>query len=119
MTVSFGLGICGELCWFYYDVNPMCVGLGDGRHFQRFWLVVSIVIIVIISDVVSIVMDCNRRREARLYIGMPSEEKRTRKGLHLDFHLILLFICQNHSYFDSFLFDGRGLTDEKQESMIA
>lgn len=90
LTVSFGLGICGELCWFYYDLNPMCAGLGDGRHFQRFWLVVSIVIIVIISDVVSIVMDCNRRREARLYIGMPSEEKRTRKGLHLDFHLILL-----------------------------
>ena len=84
MTVSFGLGICGEPCWFYHDVNPMCVGLGDGGYYQRFWLMVSIVVIVIISVVVSIVVGCNRR-EARLYFGLPSEEKRTREGLHLDF----------------------------------
>ena len=42
------------------------------------------VVIVIISVVVSIVVGCNRR-EARLYFGLPSEEKRTREGLHLDF----------------------------------
>ena len=47
-------------------------------------VVVVVVVISVVSSVVSIVVDCNGR-EARLYFGLPSEEKRIRKGLHLYF----------------------------------
>jgi len=47
-------------------------------------IVVIVIISVVVIAAVSIVVDCNGR-EARLYFGLPSEEKRIRKGLQLYF----------------------------------